>query len=221
MNLEQLNNEMPYKWRVQSFSKLKPQGQCVAYIDARDAQKRLDEVCGKEKWQAIYYEVGSMLFCKVGIKIDGEWVWKSDTGSESNIEKEKGHSSDAFKRACVLWGIGRFLYDMKIQYVDANEKKTNSNYPYVIDKNEKRVWDLTEFINNKNKSIHPKNKKLLMTKEQSNKFIELCNQEQLKQDDTAVAYGISKTITSNEFETKYMQILQDIKNDEINFNLSL
>jgi hypothetical protein len=83
----------------------------------------------------------------VGIKCGDEWVWKTDTGSESNIEKEKGHSSDAFKRACVHWGIGRFLYDMDIKYVTANEKKTNSNYPHVIDKQGNRVWDLTKHIN--------------------------------------------------------------------------
>ena len=149
MKLKELYNTMPFKWRVQSFSKFKSQGQCVAYIDARDAQTKLDEVCGQENWQAIYYQVGNMLFCKVGIKVGDEWIWKSDTGSESNIEKEKGHSSDAFKRACVLWGIGRFLYDMEIQYVKANEKKDGGNYPHVIDNNGKRVWDLTAHLNSK------------------------------------------------------------------------
>jgi len=149
MNLKKLYEPISFKWRVQSFSKFKAQGSCVAYIDARDAQKRLDEVCGQENWQALYYQVGNMLFCKVGIEIGEEWIWKSDTGSESNIEKEKGHSSDAFKRACVLWGIGRFLYDMKIQYVKANEKKDGNNYPYVVDNNGKRVWDLTSHINGK------------------------------------------------------------------------
>ena len=149
MNLSDLNRIMPYKWRVQSFSKFKAQGQCVAYVDARDVQKRLDDVCGKENWQDIYYEVGSMLFCKIGIKIGAEWVWKSDTGSESNIEKDKGHSSDAFKRAAVMWGVGRFLYDMEIKYVKASEKKTNSNYPFVVDDAGKRIWDLTSHINSK------------------------------------------------------------------------
>jgi hypothetical protein len=149
MNLLKLNDIMPYKWRVQSFSKFKAQGQCVAYIDARDVQKRLDSVCGKENWQDLYYEVGSMLFCKIGIKVGGEWVWKSDTGSESNMEKEKGHSSDAFKRTAVMWGVGRFLYDMKIRNVTANEKKTKSNWPYVVDDKGKKVWDLTNHIHAK------------------------------------------------------------------------
>ena len=90
-----------------------------------------------------------MLFAGVGIKIDDEWVWKWDTGSESQVEKEKGQVSDAFKRACVQWGIGRFLYSMDIKYVKANDKKTQANKPYVVDDSGQRVWDLTKHINGK------------------------------------------------------------------------
>ena len=146
MDIKDLYKEMSYKWRVQSFSKFKPQAQCVAYIDARDVMKKLDDVVGQENWQDEYYIANNMLFCKVGIKIDNEWVWKSDTGSESNIEKEKGHSSDAFKRACVKWGIGRFLYELDIKYLEANEIKTATNFPYVVN-NGKKVWDITKLIN--------------------------------------------------------------------------
>jgi hypothetical protein len=150
MDLTKLREPMPYKWRVQSFSRNKPLAQCVAYVDARAVQRRLDDVCGA-KWQSLYYDVGSMLFCKIGIQIEDEWIWRSDTGSESNVEKEKGHSSDAFKRAAVMWGVGRFLYDMKFVYVASNAKKTNDNYPYVVDNNGRRVWDLTKHINSLNK----------------------------------------------------------------------
>ena len=113
MNLEDLKKELPYKWRVQStkFGKTT----CVAYIDARDCMDILDEVCGPENWQSIFYEANGLLFCKVGIFAKEQWVWKSDTGSESKVEKDKGHVSDAFKRSCVEWGIGRFLYRLKIQ----------------------------------------------------------------------------------------------------------
>jgi len=158
MNLKDLQKEIPCKWRVQSFSQNKPSAQCVAYIDARQVADLLDEVVGAENWQVDYKEVGGMLLAGIGIKSDivadenavapiSEWIWKWDTGSESNIEKEKGHISDAFKRAGVQWGIGRFLYSMDIKYVDANEKKTQSNFPYVVDKQGNRVWDLTEFLN--------------------------------------------------------------------------
>ena len=148
MNLKDLKKVIPHHWRVQSFSKNKPMAQCVAYIDSRDVQNLLDEVVGAENWQDKYYEQKGMLFCSIGIKVDDECVWKSDTGSESNMEADKGHSSDAFNRAAVKWGIGRFLYDLPIHYVKANEAKTNNNFPYCVDDLGKRIWDLDEYINN-------------------------------------------------------------------------
>lgn len=157
MNLKDLTREIPHKWRVQSFSKNKPSAQCVAYIDARDVMERLDQVVGVENWQDDYkfIEDGKdkngdnkyRVMAGIGIKCNNEWVWKWDTGTESQTEGEKGQISDAFKRAAVKWGIGRFLYDLKIKFVEANEVKTSSNYPYVVDMNGKRVWDLTEYIN--------------------------------------------------------------------------
>lgn len=105
----------------------------VAYIDARDAARRLDEVFGPGGWTSEYFtrpmtvtqvldpnvwppvkekKVVQQVFCRVGAKIDGEWVYKEDVGTESNTEAEKGLASDAFKRACVMWGIGRFLYTL-------------------------------------------------------------------------------------------------------------
>jgi hypothetical protein len=147
MKLEDLKKPIECKWRVQSFSKNKPSAQCVAYIDARQVSDLLDEVVGQSNWQVDYKEANGLLLAGIGILIDGNWVWKWDTGSESNIEKDKGHVSDAFKRAAVQWGIGRFLYAMDIQYLDANEVKTANNFPYVVDKQGKRVWNIIEHIN--------------------------------------------------------------------------
>lgn len=139
-----LKKEIPFKWRVQSFSKKKPQATCVAYIDSRDVQDVLDANC---VWSDRYYEENGMLFCEITIYADGREYKRSDTGSESQADAEKGHSSDAFKRAGVKFGVGRFLYNQPIQYVKANEIKTNNNYPYVVDSNGKRVWNLSEHIN--------------------------------------------------------------------------
>ena len=147
MELKNLTKKIPYKWRVQSFSKNKPMAQCVAYIDSRDVQKLLDEVVGQENWQDDYKEVKGNVYAGIGIKIDNNWVWKWDCGVESNMDKEKGEASDSFKRAGVKWGIGRFLYDLDIKYVKANEVKSEKNSPYCIDDNSKRIYDLTEYIN--------------------------------------------------------------------------
>lgn len=149
---EKLAELLPYKWRVQSFSKNKPSASCVAYIDSRDVMRRLDEVLGPENWQKDFKEIKGNMFCGIGIYVyepdfPGRWIWKWDCGTESNTEKEKGEASDSFKRAAVNWGIGRFLYDLPIQYVDANDKKTGNNYPYPVDKQGKRIYDLTKHIN--------------------------------------------------------------------------
>lgn len=120
MKLEDLKKEIPFKWRVQSANQYG--ANCVAYVDARDVQDLLDEVLSPENWQVIYEEHKGNLFAKIGVLIGDEWIWKSDCGTESNIEKQKGESSDAFKRAAVMWGVGRFLYSQKIVKLPVKEK---------------------------------------------------------------------------------------------------
>lgn len=144
MNLQELRQEVPYKWKIQSFNYDKTSGTCVAYIDARNAMDLLDKVCGPENWQDKYEVVGDRFVCSVGVKPDSEWVWKSDTGTRADFEAEKSEFSDAFKRACVKWGIGRFLYDMDIRRVKC---KPEGKSAYPIDDSGQRIWDLTEYFN--------------------------------------------------------------------------
>lgn len=149
MNIKDLTKQIPHKWRVQSFSKNKPSASCVAYIDARDVMNLLDEVVGANNWQDKYEFIGDKLIAGIGIYNSeiGQWIWKFDTGTTGNIEEEKSLFSDAFKRAAVKWGIGRFLYDLDIQYVKTNEIKTSSNWPYPVTDNGQRIWDLTKHLN--------------------------------------------------------------------------
>lgn len=94
-------------------TKYKGKATLLLYKDARTDRRILDESVGAENWQCEYYAVNGITFCRVGIKTqEGEWVWKSDCGSESNIEADKGLSSDCFKRACFRWGIGVELYSI-------------------------------------------------------------------------------------------------------------
>ena len=147
MNLEDLKKELPYKWRVQSTKYGK--ATCVAYIDARDCMDILDEVVGAINWQDKYYEADGKLFCAVGIFAGECWVWKSDTGTESNVEKEKGKSSDAFKIACVKHGICRFLYRLPMQILQTKKHSNGREYPYAPEK-DKLIFDgdtLTKYIN--------------------------------------------------------------------------
>ena len=127
MNLEDLKKEIPFKWRVQSSNQWG--ASCVAYIDSRQVQDLLDEVCGAGSWQCKFSEHKGNLFCEIGILCGDQWIWKSDCGTESHVEKQKGEASDAFKRASVMWGIGRFLYSKKIVKLPVKEKN-NKFVPY-------------------------------------------------------------------------------------------
>ena len=92
-------------------TKYKGSALLLAYKDARCDMNILDDTVGQMNWCKRYYEVKGNLYCSVGIKDDnGEWVYKDDCGIESNTDAEKGEASDAFKRACFNWGIGRELY---------------------------------------------------------------------------------------------------------------
>ena len=154
IDLSGLSAEFEFKWRVQSYSKFKKQAICVPYCDARQVADVLDRVCGIDGWQCKYEDIGGNTYCHIGINIGGEWVWKSDCGKESSIEKEKGEASDAFKRAGVKWGIGRFLYSMRTYTLITNKKKEQGDLPshlHCLDDKGIRLddWTITAYINNK------------------------------------------------------------------------
>ena len=87
-----------------------PGGKALSYITARALMERLDLEVGPANWQTRFHEVAGKSCCELGVRIDGEWIWKSDGAGETSIEGEKGGFSDAFKRAGVHWGYARELY---------------------------------------------------------------------------------------------------------------
>lgn len=110
-------------WRVGAKSQDKKKGMCLAYIDARDVMERLDNVVGQGGWQSRYINAGNgATCCEVGIRIDGEWVWKSDGAGKTDYEGDKGQFSDAFKRAAVKWGVGRYLYNLDAPWVELTDR---------------------------------------------------------------------------------------------------
>lgn len=104
-------------WRCQTVSKNGDKGLALAYIDARDVMRRLDEVCGPTGWQDRYEVHGSKTLCYLSIRCGDEWITKADGAGDTDVEAEKGSLSDAFKRAAVKWGIGRYLYDVPAPWV--------------------------------------------------------------------------------------------------------
>lgn len=105
-------------------------GMCriLAYKNARVDMRRLDEVVSPGGWQREHKCVDGHWFCRVGIRIGGEWVWKEDAGAESTYAAEKGAASDSFKRACFNWGIGRELYEYPDIEIAGTAKTLNPQY---------------------------------------------------------------------------------------------
>jgi hypothetical protein len=99
----------------------------LLYKDARVDMDILDETVGVSCWQRKHYELKGVIYCSVGIYFAGanEWVWKDDCGAETFTEKEKGESSDSFKRACVNWGLGRELYTSPYIFIKCDMTTTS------------------------------------------------------------------------------------------------
>lgn len=101
----------------------------LIYKNARVDQNILDETFTPFGWQNKYEDVKGNLYCSIGIRTaNGEWIWKSNCGTESNTEKEKGEASDAFKRAGFNWGIGRELYTAPKTKIKGHTVQRNGKY---------------------------------------------------------------------------------------------
>jgi hypothetical protein len=162
-----LSLPIPFHWRVQREAR--GNGICMAYLDSRDVQDRLDEVVGIGNWQSKLSSLNGAVLCELSIKFGDQWITKSDVGDIKkdqlerqldNAEKDhkwkvinqfgdsvKAEVSSAFKRSAVHFGIGRFTYSMQEQWV-----KIQDNYIY--DGNNKICYKadhkkLTELINNR------------------------------------------------------------------------
>jgi hypothetical protein len=115
----------------------------MAYINARAVMSRLDSVIGPGNWYDEYSPApnedgNKCVQCTLYIKVGSEWVGKSDVGTNSKDHTaaqnnaEKGGYSDALKRAAVKWGIGRYLYDLGVQWVNCVIKEVKGK-KYVKD----------------------------------------------------------------------------------------
>jgi hypothetical protein len=100
----------------------------VPFVDARVIQDRLDEVLGVMGWQDSYECLpDGAVVCRLRIRLGAEWITKEDVGGQSEQpdegDRRKAAFSDALKRAAVKFGIGRYLYRQKPQWVDYDPQK--------------------------------------------------------------------------------------------------
>lgn len=90
-------------------------GRQLHYITARTAMNRLDAVVGPENWWDRYVPHDNSVLCELTIRLpDGRELTKADAGGYAGMadqgDDDKSGYSDAFKRAAVKFGVGRYLY---------------------------------------------------------------------------------------------------------------
>jgi hypothetical protein len=90
-------------------------GRTLHYITARTAMNRLDNVFGPENWWDEYLPGEHSVLCRLTVRLpDGSTLTKADAGGYAGMpdqgDDDKSGFSDSFKRACVKFGIGRYLY---------------------------------------------------------------------------------------------------------------
>jgi len=87
----------------------------LAYITARTAMNRLDNVLGPENWWDEYVPGENSVLCRLTVRLpDGSTLTKADAGGYAGMpdsgDDDKSGYSDAFKRAAVKFGVARYLY---------------------------------------------------------------------------------------------------------------
>lgn len=214
-NLKALYEHFPMdaiSWRAQTVTKDGKKALALAYIDARDVMNRLDDVCGPEGWQCKYSHATGKTICDIGIKCGDEWVWKADGAGDTDIEAEKGAISDAFKRAAVKWGIGRYLYDLEAVWCPCESRESGKdNWGNV-------KWSFQKFTDDPWKHTKPEQKAKFQTyKKQNSKWEEIADKLRGVEDEKELAkvwteYQLELAV----FKRTDMEIfnqLESIKND--------
>jgi hypothetical protein len=87
----------------------------LRYITARTARRRLNEVVGPDNWSCRIEPADRWVRCALTIVLaDGRQITREALGGYPDMptdeDRVKGGDSDASKRACVLFGIGEYLY---------------------------------------------------------------------------------------------------------------
>lgn len=124
-------------------------GRQLHYITARTAMNRLDDVLGPENWWHRFVPGEKSVLCELTIRLgDGQTLTKSDAGGYAGMadsgDDEKSGYSDAFKRACVMFGVGRYLYGDGVPAyagrIDPPAASPRSSYPPAEHQKERDRW---------------------------------------------------------------------------------
>jgi len=110
-------------WKPGSVNKDQTKALALAYGDLRAYQNRLDDACGID-WSVTYTPWGDRIVCHLTI----QGITRSSTGepdSQAEGSEIAGTSAEAqaFKRACAMFGLGRYLYQLPTVWVEYDPEK--------------------------------------------------------------------------------------------------
>ena len=109
------------QWKPQATTRDKTKGMAVAYVDARSYQDRLNEIC-PDDWHVTLHAWGpNQVICE--LIICGVTRSSSGEGEEKDDNTATTAEAQAFKRACSMFGLGRYLYSIPKKWVEYDEKK--------------------------------------------------------------------------------------------------
>lgn len=98
-------------------AKTKGSATLLLYIDSRAAANIMNSAVGEFNWQIEYKDVAGQIYGRLSIWDEDRkmWVYKEDTGEESNIAASKGQASDILKRCVARWGCDYLYSSPKIR----------------------------------------------------------------------------------------------------------
>ena len=122
--LERLAEPFPQdavQWRVGAVSRDKKRAQALPYAEPRVYEDVLNRVVPGD-WSCTFIPWGeNRIICELTI----HGVTRSSTGEENDGGFAPGTAAEAqaFKRSCSKFGLGRYLYDIGIDWLDYDDEK--------------------------------------------------------------------------------------------------
>lgn len=117
-------------WRPGALTGKKDKALALAYADLRAYQNRLDETCGMD-WSVSYTPWGDRIICHLTINgITRSSTGEADSDSERSEIAGTSAEAQAFKRACAMFGLGRYLYSLPslwVEYDAPNQRFTEKS----------------------------------------------------------------------------------------------
>jgi hypothetical protein len=111
-------------WKPGAMAKNGDKALALAYGDLRAYQNRLDEVCGAN-WSVTYTPWGNeRVICHLTLY----GVTRSSTGEMDNDSERQEiggtvAEAQAFKRACAMFGCGRYLYSLPLVWAEWDQER--------------------------------------------------------------------------------------------------